>query len=135
MTTQSSSSPPSSPGRMHPANSIGLCVFRHKVSGRNCRQNNPGSQCCLGFSLMHHARFAILLLLFFCSAASAEALSTTRPPRVAILDLGNEGFGVRIAGDLHASLSAENQLVLLDRGIARAAARGIGYNGSLNMTL
>lgn len=84
---------------------------------------------------MHHHRFAIIFVAFFWSAASVVAQSTARPPRLAVLDLGNDGFGVQVAGDLHASLSAENQLLSLDRGQARAAARGIGYSGSLNMTL
>ncbi|MEO8435325.1 MAG: energy transducer TonB, partial [Pyrinomonadaceae bacterium] len=68
------------------------------------------------------------------SAASVAAQSTSRP-RIAVLDLGNGGFGVQAADALHAALSAENQLLLLDRDQSRAAARGIGYTGSLNMTL
>ena len=83
---------------------------------------------------MYHLRFAITLLVFLWAAASIPAQSTARP-RVAVLDLGNERFGIQAADDLHASLSAENQCLLVDRDRSRAAARGIGYSGSLNMTL
>src|SRR5688572_7510090 len=83
---------------------------------------------------MYHPRFAITVLVFLSAAAGVAAQSTARP-RVAVLDLGAERFGIQAADDLHASLSAENQLLLVDRDRSRAAARGIGYSGSLNMTL
>src|SRR5687768_15759549 len=83
---------------------------------------------------MYHPRFAITLLLIFAAAASIAAQSTARPHGV-VLELGAERFGIQAAVDLHASLSAEHQLLLVDRDRSRAATRGIGYSGSHNLTL
>ena len=79
-------------------------------------------------------------------AASASARqSAIRIPQsanagVAVLDLGatetgrraTERLAKRLAG---AGANGETKLSLLDRDLVRAAARGVGYRGSLNMTL
>jgi TonB family protein len=74
-------------------------------------------------------------LALLVSAASVSGQTPGRLPRVAVLDFGNSAFGVQAANDLHAALASENELSLLDREQSRAAARGTGYSGSLNMTL
>src|SRR5437764_2061356 len=60
--------------------------------------------------------------------------------RVAVLDLGRTETGARVSERLTKMLTgvsakAGTRLVLLDRGLGVAAARGVGYRGSLNMTL
>jgi len=60
--------------------------------------------------------------------------------RVAVLDLGATGTGVRVTERMTKLLSGASadggaKIALLDRGLGRAAARGTGYAGSLNMTL
>lgn len=60
--------------------------------------------------------------------------------RVGVLDLGATGAGARATERLAKRLAAsgegrETRLALLDRDLVRAAARGVGYRGSLNMTL
>jgi TonB family protein len=56
--------------------------------------------------------------------------------RVAVLDMGATATGARVTERLSKLLpSAGAALSLLDRGMSRAAARGVGYKGSLNMTL
>lgn len=84
---------------------------------------------------MHHRLFTILAIALLLSAASVSAQTTERAQRIAVLDLGNSAFGIQAADDLHAALSSENQFFLMDRDLTRAAARGTGYSGSLNMTL
>src|SRR5437660_9641908 len=60
--------------------------------------------------------------------------------RLAVLDLGKTETGARVSERLMKLLAAsgargEMRLALLDRGLSGAAARGVGYDGSLNMTL
>jgi TonB family protein len=54
---------------------------------------------------------------------------------VAVLDFGETGAGRRAADKLATALSRNAGLSLADRDESRAAARGAGYAGSLNMTL
>jgi TonB family protein len=56
-------------------------------------------------------------------------------PRVAILDFGETATGKRAADELHESFMATGLFTLLDRALVRSAAKGIGYAGSLNMSL
>jgi TonB family protein len=58
--------------------------------------------------------------------------------RVAVLDLGATQTGERVSERMTKLLSGaagRANIALLDRGLGRAAARGAGYAGSLNMTL
>ena len=84
--------------------------------------------------------FIFLLLAFACVPASASAASA----RVAVLDFGETEAGRAAAARVAASLgsvsrpgaSAQDEwFAFVDRDLARAAARGAGYAGSLNMTL
>jgi TonB family protein len=75
-------------------------------------------------------------------AASRPSNSAIRNPqsaiiRVALLDLGKTGTAARVSDRLTKLLPASGatRLVVLDRGMSAAAARGVGYDGSLNMTL
>ena len=54
---------------------------------------------------------------------------------MAVLDLGGTETGVRAVERLARAFGADESLVLIDREESRAAARGAGYSGSLNMTL
>ncbi|MDT7808286.1 MAG: hypothetical protein QOJ70_2099 [Acidobacteriota bacterium] len=56
--------------------------------------------------------------------------------RIAVLDMGRTATGERVTERLSKLLPASGAaLALLDRGMSGAAARGVGYAGSLNMTL
>ncbi|HVG38462.1 MAG TPA: energy transducer TonB, partial [Pyrinomonadaceae bacterium] len=55
--------------------------------------------------------------------------------RVAVLDQGQTATGGRVAERIWKRLAAGNDFRLLDRGASRAAADGVGYRGSLNLTL
>jgi TonB family protein len=78
---------------------------------------------------------AVLLFIFFSTLGLA---AQERRVSVAVLDLGPTKTGRRVTGRLAELLSAadgQTKLSLLDRELSRAAARGVGYGGSLNLTL
>jgi TonB family protein len=89
---------------------------------------------------MKPVREAILILLVFLmmSALAANVAAQVAPARrtsVAVLDFGESNVGRRAADKLGATLAANADFALADRDESRAAARGAGYNGSLNLTL
>lgn len=81
--------------------------------------------------------FSVLLLALMLAAncAAQEEGAPARRTRVAVLDFGETNAGRRTADKLALSLAVAAELSLADRGESRAAARGIGYAGSLNLTL
>jgi TonB family protein len=76
-----------------------------------------------------------LIFLFFAFSASGAAQPGAPSVRVAVLDFGTTEMGKRAPDILTQSLYAATHLKLIDREESRAAARGAGYAGSLNMTL
>jgi TonB family protein len=75
-----------------------------------------------------------------CANHSAFRIPHSTFIRVAVLDLGATETGRRSTERLArrldgAGAKGETKLSLLDRDLGRAAARGVGYQGSLNMTL
>jgi TonB family protein len=85
-------------------------------------------------------RALILFIVSFSTLCPATWAQEERRVSVAVLDLGGTATGARVAerlGRLLASSEARGQtrLVLLDRDMGRAAARGVGYAGSLNMSI
>lgn len=81
--------------------------------------------------------FAVLLCALDLRASAAPPLSP--PVVVAVLDFGDAEAGRRIADELHAALRAKRDggpsVALVSRAAARSAARGVGYKGSLNLSL
>ncbi|HEY0006897.1 MAG TPA: energy transducer TonB [Pyrinomonadaceae bacterium] len=78
----------------------------------------------------------IFALLFLCTPAPcADARTSARRVRLAVLDFGETDNARRLSDQFSKMLSADAELLMVDRDEARAAARGIGYSGSLNMTL
>ena len=85
-------------------------------------------------------RFLPTLLLLACVLAvvgTADAAMPTkeRKLRVAVLDFGDREMGRRVADQLSYLFAPDEYLITVDRALSRAAARGTGYAGSLNMTL
>jgi protein TonB len=81
---------------------------------------------------------ALACLLLVLSAADGMAQAVAQPPprtSIAVLDLGETEAGRRVADELSAALARAPHFDLVNRAQARAAARGIGYTGSLNLTL
>jgi TonB family protein len=74
-----------------------------------------------------------LLLLVFVSTDCLSLSAQNNPtPRIAVLDFAPFGAGLRASDQLAAGL-ASKELTVLDRDLARAAAKGSGYTGSLNL--
>lgn len=82
---------------------------------------------------------AHLICLFVCAltpgATDAHARVVGERVSVAVLDLGEAETGRRAADELSAALAKTSNLDLVNRAQSRAAARGAGYAGSLNLTL
>lgn len=81
-----------------------------------------------------------LILFVLLSALCLTARGQGRRVSVAVLDMGGTPTATRAAERLAKLLAAsgaggETKLMLLDRALSGAAARGVGYAGSLNMTL
>jgi len=72
------------------------------------------------------------VLLSFAATAASHTQETRRDS-VAVLDLGLAEAGPRVAELLTSLLAGSFQIV--NRAQARAAARGVGYEGSLNLSL
>ncbi len=71
-----------------------------------------------------------------CASASIVAAETqARRTRLAILEPGATETSRRAAEKIAHALAADRELSLLDRDESGAAARGVGYAGSLNLTL
>ena len=77
---------------------------------------------------------SILLLACVLAPAAVAAQSGAQRVRVAVLDFGRTETGRRAAEALAGALPAEG-FVTVDRDLSRDAARGTGYEGSLNLTL
>jgi TonB family protein len=84
---------------------------------------------------MSRFRFsAYIILLLLC--ARGGHVSAAESARVAVLDFGESAAARRIADELAGALSVgAKDVSLMSRQQARAAAQGIGYKGSLNLTL
>lgn len=77
---------------------------------------------------------AVCALLLGATVGQARGTTTARPS-IAVLDLGETETGRRAADELSAALAKTSSFDLVNRAQARAAARGTGYAGSLNLTL
>ncbi|HYG09808.1 MAG TPA: energy transducer TonB [Pyrinomonadaceae bacterium] len=76
----------------------------------------------------------VLILSAMTAGARAQAVAEARAS-VAVLDLGETETGRRVADELAAALAERSHFDLVNRAQGRAAARGVGYAGSLNLTL
>lgn len=74
--------------------------------------------------------FCLLLVLF--SGANAQE---NKRINIAVLDFGETQTGKLTAEKIFALLSNEKDLNPIDRDLSRAAVRGVGYRGSLNLTI
>lgn len=73
---------------------------------------------------------AVLLLL----VASSQA-QTSQPPVLSVLDFGSTGIAKQAADTLRARLRSTGEVLVADADLSRAAAKGIGYSGSLNLSV
>lgn len=71
------------------------------------------------------------LLLYLADVDATGA----RPAQLALLDLGATDTATRVAELLTQTFAKQPDFAVVNRGQAQAAARGIGYIGSLNLSL
>ena len=77
--------------------------------------------------------FVCCLLLGLSSNSNAQ--TSQRPTSLSVLDFGKSDFARLAAEKLRANLKSQRELVIFDPELSRAAAQGVGYSGSLNMSL
>ncbi|MDT4898391.1 MAG: hypothetical protein QOH25_3468 [Acidobacteriota bacterium] len=85
--------------------------------------------------MMLKPRTFLLILIACALSMSVRAQTNAQHLSVAVLDFGETQTGKRAAEKLSRAIQSDNSLSLIDREESRAAARGAGYAGSLNMTL
>ena len=76
-------------------------------------------------------RFAFIVGLLVLAASNSHAQNAS----VAVLDFGTTPFAQKTAEKLREQFRATKELHIADADLTRAAAKGIGYSGSLNLTL
>ena len=74
-----------------------------------------------------------MLFALLCGIAKVQA-QTSQRPLVSVLDLGGQPIARRVAETFRERLRSSGELSVADADLSRAAAKGIGYSGSLNLT-
>ena len=74
------------------------------------------------------------LFVWTCLSTFSISAQTSTRVTVAVLDFGDSSTGLRVAAATRKSLREDSSLILIDQNLAAAAARGNGYEGSLNLT-
>ncbi|HKP47277.1 MAG TPA: energy transducer TonB [Pyrinomonadaceae bacterium] len=82
----------------------------------------------------HSFRALLFGMLLLSPAIGTLHAQSNRRLTIAVVDFGNSEFA-RTAADTVAATLIKANATVLDRDQVRAAARGAGYNGSLNMSL
>ena len=72
-----------------------------------------------------------MIFVFLCGYQQAKA----QRPVVSVLDFGTTPVGKLSAETLRSRLRSSGDVNIADADMSRAAAKGIGYSGSLNLTL
>jgi TonB family protein len=84
-------------------------------------------------------RLSVLVLACALISSGFDVKTRAQKPeprvRLAVLNFGNASLGRLAAEKLAANLKLETGLALMDLDQASAAARGLGYSGSLNLSL
>jgi TonB family protein len=75
-------------------------------------------------------RFVFILGLLLLLGSNARAQTT-----VSVLDFGETAFAKKTADKLRERLRSSVELLVADADLSRAAAKGIGYSGSLNLSV
>ncbi len=79
---------------------------------------------------MNRLLCAICVLFVLASHSFASA-----KPSVAVLDFGQTEFAKTVAEKIRSRLRATSEFLVADGDLSRSAAMGVGYTGSLNLTV
>jgi len=88
-------------------------------------------------SVQISAVYGLMLLALIWPRLSVNASNQTieRPATLAVLDFGDSNIGRLASEKLALNLKHQTSVVILDRDQVRAATRGAGYAGSINLSL
>jgi TonB family protein len=88
------------------------------------------------FLVQSKAGWAKIVFLLSCVVLVVlNAKASPQGLRIAVVDFGNSNFGRLASQKFAANLKQDQHLIILDQDQVRAAARGAGYEGSLNLSL
>jgi TonB family protein len=74
---------------------------------------------------------SVICVLLICAADSVASAKTS----VSVVDFGQTEFAQTVAEKFRARLRATGEFLVADRDLSRSAAIGVGYAGSLNLTV
>jgi TonB family protein len=74
---------------------------------------------------------SVICVLLICAADSFASAKTS----VSVVDFGQTEFAQTVAEKFRARLRATGEFLVADRDLSRSAAIGVGYAGSLNLTV
>src|SRR5258705_12385586 len=80
-------------------------------------------------------RFFLVFGVFIVLFSALRAQAGHRQISVSVLDFGNTSLGKFAAEQFRIDFRTKREFLVLDSELSRAAAQGIGYSGSLNMSL
>jgi hypothetical protein len=75
---------------------------------------------------------SVALLALLVTTAQAQ---TSQPPVLSVMDFGSAAIAKHATDTLRTKLRATRDVAIADPDLSRAAAKGIGYTGSLNLTV
>jgi TonB family protein len=76
-----------------------------------------------------------VILCFFAAWQSSARAQTSQAPVVSVLDFGSTAIAKQATDTLRARLRSSGEVLIADADLSRAAAKGSGYSGSLNLTV
>jgi TonB family protein len=79
--------------------------------------------------------FKLTLVFLLLNPAITLAQNTNGQKTISILDLGKSSLAANAGEIIRNQFRSSNEFVVADPDLSRAAAHGIGYSGSLNMTV
>ena len=80
-------------------------------------------------------RLVFCVIALIVLAASSSQAQTNSLPVVSVLDFGSMPIAKQVAETLRTRLRSTQEVSVVDADLSRAAARGIGYAGSLNLAV
>src|SRR5436305_7990989 len=86
-----------------------------------------------------HTKPKCLVRLFMpfvllCGITNTQA-QTSKRPVITVLDFGESPIAQRVTDALRSKLRSNDDVAVADADLSRAAAKGIGYSGSLNLSI
>jgi TonB family protein len=81
---------------------------------------------------MSRVLIAAALVVLLVGGSQARA---SQPPVLSVLEFGSTTIAKQVTDTLRTKLRATGEVLVADPDLSRAAAKGIGYTGSLNLTV